>query len=338
VSGNKDFEIEDSKKHNDDAVEKHVQTLSCSFSLRTYSTIANIVIFSYIVFTAIRLFKENVLTKEKSTQLVLTSLGFLSHYFWLMANFGRTVEDLGVLNENEKFFKSLEKTFETSKTKLFTPGAGTIKFTDVSFSYNSQERLLCNFNLTIRPKEKVAFVGPSGSGKSTLVKLILGFYPLTSGKIEIDGQDIAKTDLDSLRKNITYISQNTKLFDQTILYNIGYGNNTTREHVENFITRVGIRDVFANLPNGLETNAGINGDNLSGGQKQVVHILRGFLQNNNIVILDEPTSAIDIKHTAIIKNLIRKLSVGKTLILITHESEMLSLVDRRIDMRSLCFS
>ena len=217
----------------------------------------------------------------------------------------------------------------------FIPGSGLIEFKNVSFGYTNKKIIFNNFNLTINPYEKIAFIGPSGSGKSTLIKLLLGFYPLKSGKIYIDEQDISKLSLDSLRKNITFITQNTKLFDKSIYYNINYGNNKQKHEIDNFINSIGINNIFNNLPNGLYTKAGINGDELSGGQKQIVHILRGFLNNNNIVILDEPTSSIDVYHKNIIKNLIKQLSKGKTLILITHEEDMLDLVDKSYNLQSI---
>ena len=192
-------------------------------------------------------------------------------------------------------------------------------------------------NLTLNPGDKIAFVGPSGSGKSTIVKLLLGFYPITGaeGKIEIDNQEPSKLSLDSLRKHITFISQNTKLFDESIYYNINYGNNKTKQEINEYVKNVGVMGIFKNLPNGLNTKAGINGDNLSGGQKQAVHILRGFLSNNKIAILDEPTSAIDYENKKVIKELIRKVSKNRTLILITHEDDMLDLVDKSINVTTL---
>jgi len=331
VSGLKDYEIEDGKKINLGTVKKHNKTLECLASVRRYSTATNAVVFIIIAITVDRLYNEKVFTKEESAQMIFTTLAFLNNFYYLMINSANIIEDLGLLHENEQFLESIESKI-SPRTTEFQPGDGMIVFTDVTFGYPERQPIFNNFNLTINPKDKIAFVGPSGSGKSTLMKLLLGFYPLSNGKIEIDSQNINEISLDSLRKNITYISQNTKLFDENIYYNISYGNNKSNEEIDNIVENIGIKDIFANLPNGLFTNVGINGDQLSGGQKQVIHILRGFMVNHNVVILDEPTSAIDINHAKTVKELIRTLSRDKTLILITHENSMLDLVDRQIDL------
>ena len=334
VSGLKDYEVKDGKKINNIAQEKHKKIMECITLVRYYSTITNSIVFIFIILAVNKLYKDNIFNKEISSQMILTTLNFMGNFYWLMVNFSNIVEDYGILYDNEKFLESIESKIKESNIE-FIPGSGLIEFKNVSFGYTNKKIIFNNFNLTINPYEKIAFIGPSGSGKSTLIKLLLGFYPLKSGKIYIDEQDISKLSLDSLRKNITFITQNTKLFDKSIYYNINYGNNKQKHEIDNFINSIGINNIFNNLPNGLYTKAGINGDELSGGQKQIVHILRGFLNNNNIVILDEPTSSIDVYHKNIIKNLIKQLSKGKTLILITHEEDMLDLVDKSYNLQSI---
>lgn len=334
ISGLKDYEINDGKKINNVSLKKHRRTLYCINRVRSYSTGVSVVIFVFILITALRLHKQNVLSKEASAQLILTTITFIGNFYWMMLNFSNIIEDLGLLNETEKFLESIESKVKPRST-LFESKNGDIKINNVTFGYPKRKSIFTNFNLFIPAGTKIAFTGPSGSGKSTLIKLLLGFYPLQNGNIEIDNQDINDVSLDSLRKNVTYISQNTKLFDKSIYYNINYGNNKTKQEIDTFIENIGIQDIFNNLTNGFNTRAGINGDQLSGGQKQLVHILRGFIGDNNIIILDEPTSAIDIYHKQIIKNLIRKLSENKTLILITHEKDMLDLVDVQIDISSI---
>lgn len=334
ISGLKDYEINDGKKINNVSLKKHRRTLYCINRVKSYSTGVSVVIFVFILVTALRLHKQNLLSKEGSAQLILTTITFIGNFYWMMLNLSNIIEDLGLLNETEKFLESIESKIKP-RTTPFNSKNGDIKINNITFGYPNRKSIFKNFNLFIPSGTKIAFTGPSGSGKSTLIKLLLGFYPLQTGNIEIDNQNINDVSLDSLRKNVTYISQNTKLFDKSIYYNINYGNNKTKKEIDAFIASIGIQDIFNNLTNGFNTRAGINGDQLSGGQKQLVHILRGFLTNNNIIILDEPTSAIDVYHKEIIKNLIRKLSENKTLILITHEKDMLDLVDVEINIANI---
>jgi ABC-type multidrug transport system fused ATPase/permease subunit len=332
ISGRKNQEIIEGKQLVEKDLQRNTKTLSCLANVRVTSIFTNILCFIVIASTIIR----KKVDKQKSTEMILTTLILLSNFYYLMISTSIITEDLGTINENEKFLRKLQTTIQP-RTIEFIPGEGKIVFTNVTFAYADRQPVIKNMNLTLNPGDKIAFVGPSGSGKTTIVKLLLGFYPITNaeGKIEIDNQEPSKLSLDSLRKHITFISQNTKLFDESIYYNINYGNNKTKQEIDKYVKNVGVMRIFKNLSNGLNTKAGINGDNLSGGQKQAVHILRGFLSNNKIAILDEPTSAIDYENKKVIKDLIRKVSKNRTFILITHEDDMLDLVDKSIDVTTL---
>ena len=207
---------------------------------------------------------------------------------------------------------------------------GCIIINNLNFSYNENNKLFNNFYLTIKNNEKIAIIGKSGNGKSSLIKIIMGYYNVPNNTIYIGDRDINSYDLNNLRKQISYVNQNSKLFNKTILENIQYGNNATNEDVVNLCKKIKIYNIFENLKDGFYTNVGIEGNNLSGGQRQLVHILRCIFQNSKIVILDEPTSAIDKENSLNIVNALKELSKNKTLILITHDEDILSMVDRRI--------
>jgi len=211
---------------------------------------------------------------------------------------------------------------------------GNIIINNLNFAYNKNKKLFKNFYLTIKDKEKVAIIGPSGNGKSSLIKIIMGYYSVSNNTIFIDDKDINSYNLNDLRKQISYVNQNSKLFNKSVYENIQYGNDSTKDDIDNLCKKIKIDNIFKNLKNGLETNVGIDGNNLSGGQRQLVHILRCICQKNKIVILDEPTSAIDKENTNNIINIIDELSKNSTLILITHDESILSLVDRVIKLDS----
>jgi len=170
--------------------------------------------------------------------------------------------------------------------------SGDINIKHLNFSYNNKV-IFNDFNLDIKDKDKVAIIGHSGLGKSTLFKLITGYYKVDDNMIYINGNDINSYDLDDLRKKISYVNQNNQLFNGSVLQNIQYGNNLSHDDIVKIINDIGLKDIFKNLGNGLYTNVGVNGNKLSGGQKQMIHILRCFGKNNKIILLDEPTTSLD---------------------------------------------
>ena len=237
-----------------------------------------------------------------------------------------------ITNNNSKSDNSNNKLDkEIFKNKL---NSGNIVINNLSFEYTKNNYIFKNFYLTIKNNERVAIIGNSGNGKSTLIKLIMGYYKVPNGTIYIDGRDINSFDVTELRKDIIYVNQNTKLFNTTILKNIQYGNDMTEKEINEIIKRIKVDGIFKNLKDGLHSESGIEGSKLSGGQRQIVHLLRNIGKNNKIIILDEPTSAIDVENKENIINAIKELSKNKTLILITHDKKLLSLTNRIIKLES----
>ena len=195
-----------------------------------------------------------------------------------------------------------------------------IKFKDVIFSYdNENEDVLKGINLEIKGGKMSALVGHSGSGKSTIMNLIPRFYNIKSGDIEIDNQSIYKTKISSLRKQISLVSQDTTLFDDTIRNNIAYANldASDKEIVE--AARLSNCEEFINdLPNKYETIIGENGVRLSGGEKQRISIARAMLKKSQIILLDEATSSLDSETEEKIQSAINILTKNKTTIVIAH--------------------
>jgi ABC-type multidrug transport system fused ATPase/permease subunit len=232
---------------------------------------------------------------------------------------------LGLFNENNKFMNELRDIKFIDRPKI-TIDKGDIIINDVTFSYDDKI-IFENLNLRIKSNSRVAFVGSSGSGKSTLIKLIIGFYKPKSGKIQIDDKNIHDFDMDSYRSQISYIHQNTILFNRSVYENIIYGKDIERDKVNDLIRELKIDKIFKKLKDGIETKVGVNGSNLSGGQRQCIHLLRALLIDNKIIIMDEPTSAIDYEHKKTIMEIIEKISKDKTLILITHDPSNLDFMD-----------
>ncbi len=196
---------------------------------------------------------------------------------------------------------------------------GEIQFKDVSFAYDPERKVLRNINFSIHEGRTVAVVGPSGAGKSTLSRLLYRFYDTQEGSIFIDGQDITQVTQASLRNTIGIVPQDTVLFNDTIRYNIRYGNpRATDAEVENAAKLASIHDFIVSLPQGYETRVGERGLKLSGGEKQRVAIARTVLKNPKILVLDEATSALDIKTEREIQAALVEVAKNRTTLVIAH--------------------
>lgn len=195
----------------------------------------------------------------------------------------------------------------------------SIRFNNISFSYNDEKEILHNLSLEVPKGETVAIVGNSGGGKSTLANLIPRFYDVNEGEITIDGVNIKNITLDSLRKNIAMVFQDNFLFTGTIRENIMMGNpNATEKDLAQAIQSAHLEEMLAELPDGLDTVLGERGTTLSGGQRQRVAIARAMVKKSPIVILDEATSALDNKSEAIVQKALDNLIQNKTVFVIAH--------------------
>ena len=195
-----------------------------------------------------------------------------------------------------------------------------IKFENIIFNYDDDEKIvLNNINLTFEGRKMTALVGHSGSGKSTILNLIPRFYNAKSGEIKIDNQSIYGVTLESLRKNISLVSQETTLFDDTIKNNIKYANNNaTDEEILKVAKLSNSHDFIEKLPNKYETIIGENGFKLSGGEKQRISIARAMIKESEIILLDEATSSLDSETESKIQEALNVLTNNKTTIVIAH--------------------
>lgn len=198
-------------------------------------------------------------------------------------------------------------------------GGGRIAFNDVSFHYEGDRAALDDITFAAEPGETIALVGPSGAGKSTVLNLIPRFYDVTSGSVEIDGQDIRGLSLQSLRAPIAIVTQDPFLFDDTIAANIAYGKQDASEaEIEAAARAAAAHDFIMEIPEGYASLAGEGGARLSGGQRQRIAIARAMLKNAPILLLDEATSALDTRSEAQVQQALRTLMKNRTTIVIAH--------------------
>ena len=207
---------------------------------------------------------------------------------------------------------------------------GNIRFEDVTFEYpDDHNQVFEHLNLSIGQGEKVAIVGPSGGGKTTLCNLIPRFYDTTCGTITIDGMDIKKIALKSLRGHIGMVQQEVYLFSGTVFENIAYGKpGASRSEVTEAAKKAGAHEFIEELKDGYDTYVGERGVKLSGGQKQRISIARVFLKNPSMIILDEATSALDNESEFAVAKSLNALAEGRTTLTIAHRLSSIQNADR----------
>lgn len=233
----------------------------------------------------------------------------------------------------ERFFEIMDAEVEIEDEPDAVPlvvKEGGIELKDVSFEYpDDHNMVLHNLNLQIRAGERVALVGPSGGGKTTLCNLIPRFYDVTSGEIDIDGQNIRKVTMKSLRDAIGIVQQDVYLFSGSVAENIAYGKpDADMEEIRQAAVMAGADEFIRELKDGYDTYVGERGVKLSGGQKQRISIARVFLKNPPILILDEATSALDNESEMLVGQSLEKLAKGRTTLTIAHRLTTIKDYDR----------
>lgn len=227
--------------------------------------------------------------------------------------------------------KTTPEILDKPGAKTLKVGQGMIEFSKVLFCYHETRKILEDFNLTIKPGEKIALIGPSGAGKTTVIKLLLRNFDLTGGHIFVDGQDIAGVTQESLWQNISLVPQDPVLFHRTLKENIQYGRpGATETEIIKASKMAHCHEFISNLSEGYETYVGERGIKLSGGERQRVAIARAILRNAPILVLDEATSSLDSGSESLIQDALEKLMRDKTVIVVAHRLSTIRKMDRII--------
>lgn len=225
---------------------------------------------------------------------------------------------------------------ETINHKPTSPLNGCIKFSNISFTYpHTEQIILDNFSLEIKCGTTVALVGPSGSGKTTVANLLARFYSTKSGAITIDKQSIDDISLATLRDSISLVSQDVRLFDDTIATNVSYAEHSPdQSRIKDALVAAHAWDFVQSLPEGVETQSGQNGVRLSGGQRQRIAIARAFYKDAPILILDEATSALDTESERNIQVALKQLMRNRTTLVIAHRLSTIEHADKIVVMKN----
>ena len=267
--------------------------------------------------------------------LFITMSGLLFRPLRQIADRFNTLQ-MGMVS-TERIFKILEDDLEINDNGDIKQASfdGLIEFKNVSFSYVENQLVIDDISFTINPGETTAIVGPTGSGKTTITNLITKFYEIDLGSILIDGKNINEFKLENLREKIGVILQDVFLFADTIYNNITlFNNKISIKDVEKSAKDLDIHDFIMSLPGGYDFNVSERGSTLSAGQKQLIAFLRVLVNNPDILILDEATSSIDSYSEDLIKNATKKITKGKTSIIIAHRLSTVESADKIIYMEN----
>ncbi|KAH0562222.1 hypothetical protein GP486_003078 [Trichoglossum hirsutum] len=244
--------------------------------------------------------------------------------------FYRSIQSAMINSERMlELFKEKPTVVDDPHAKILPYCDGEIRFEDVHFSYDGRKPALNGLSFVSPPGTTTALVGESGGGKSTVFRLLFRFYNAQSGSIKIDGHDVRDTTIDSVRKNIGVVPQDTVLFNETLMYNLRYANPlATDEQVYDACRAASIHEKILGFPDGYATRVGERGLRLSGGEKQRVAIARTILKDPKIILLDEATAALDSETEQNIQSALQQLSKGRTMLVIAHRLSTITNADQ----------
>lgn len=329
TTNSKNKEIENIQNSKNKAYKKYVNSelvsSDCSYQLRIFGVAVALLIIGLAVY----LYRTKSMSEELLITTCLISITFINYYEAIIGKFKSSVGYIGKFYEIENYFKEFKLIDRTNDKKLNVT-KGDITFENVGLKYEGKS-VFNNLSFKVEGGSKVEIVGEMGSGKTTILKIIAGLIDY-DGNVYIDGQNIKHIDYDSIMDNVVYIAQHPKLFNKTILYNLTYGTDITEQQVWSFLQKINFTDFFNQFPNKLHTKVGKEGKKISGGQKQILVVIRSLLQNKSIILLDEPTSSLDSKTKQMLIKLLKDLQ-NKTIIVVSHDITIDNIFDTIIKVK-----
>ncbi|EWH08148.1 hypothetical protein DS2_18875 [Catenovulum agarivorans DS-2] len=297
--------------------------------------ISNYLLLFAVAYLSIALWLESSITVGAIAVAVSLSLRLNGMSQWIMWEVSSLFENIGTATDGMRTLAQPRDVQDKPQAQQLNVNQGAIHFNHVDFSYGNV-KVFDNLDLKIQPGEKVGIVGRSGAGKSTLVNLLLRFYDINNGSIQIDGQDVSKIQQESLRSKIGMVTQDTSLLHRSVRENILYGrNDASEDELIAAAKQAEAHDFIQSLTDlqgrtGYDAQVGERGVKLSGGQRQRIAIARVLLKDAPILVLDEATSALDSEVEAAIQDSLYKLMQGKTVIAIAHRLSTIAAMDRLI--------
>ena len=294
----------------------------------------SVITFSIIIGISYYNLCNKIFTPQRFITVSLIIIYFLGFLININSWTPEQLMNLGILKNSEGFLQDIlreKKNKYVKNPKLM----GDIVVDNISYGYGDNDPIFSGFSLRIKNKERVAILGQSGSGKSTLMKLLLGLLPLKGGVITINNVPIQNIEPDVLRSHINYINQRTQLLNGTVLENMKYGNTIDDKKLVALVKKYGLDSNFQSLENGLQSDVGNQGKSMSGGMQKIIMNIRGILKKGNVIVFDEPLAGLDaITRVKMIK-MIDDMTKNKTLVVITHDTEILGIMNKTINLHDM---
>ena len=281
-------------------------------------TVSLFVSLNYLIYYE---YTQKKIDAETLISTFIVTFSIIRLYEKAVLNADRYSDIYGKVLDTENFFNEISRyNMNANKKNINRFKNGDIVFKGVYHKYKDQ-LVLENIDIHIEKGEKVAFVGQIGSGKTTLIKLLLGFQILNMGKITIGDMDVNHISNTQLRENIFYIPQKPKLFNRTLYENITYGieKKPSKESILLLLDDLKLQDIRSVFESKMDRSVGVEGNELSGGQRQIVWLLRAFYRQAPVLVLDEPTAALDPATKILVMDVIKRINIGKTVIIVSHD-------------------
>jgi len=335
INNKEDDTVKENNKLNLEHTSMFQEELIAARNSNAASTVLSVIVFCIILIVGYQKVKQGAMSGIKLGALITVYFMYMHWSLELFHNLPYIFRKFGIWKNNYEFVSNLFKITDASRSS-FVITQGFVELRDVTFQYPSAKvPVLENVNMKIEKGERVAIVGRSGSGKTTIMKLIVGLYNPTRGKILLDGHDAQDIKINEIRQKVNYINQRTTLMNDSILRNIQYGNSATREEVVALLRKYEISDIFSEskIEHGIDAVAGVNGGLLSLGMQKTVIVTRGILRRDSLVyIFDEPVAGLDPDTRKKIMDMITEECAGKTIICVTHSQEIEGFVERVINI------
>ena len=334
LNNQKNSEVSKTQKIQEKHTALYQQQLRLVSAMSLSTSMISVAIFAIIIGLAFWNYKTGVFGSMKFitvTLVIIYFMGFLINMStWTPAELLR----LGIIKNSSEFLAEIlqSKNFEYVKNPNLDGG---IVFNKITYSYGEGKPIFTDFSFSVEKGKKVAILGPSGSGKTTLMKLLLGLHRVSKGGILINGIEISKINPEDLRSQVNYINQRTGLFTGSVLQNMKYGNKISDEKLVALLKKYGLDENFKRLKDGLYSNAGVQGKGMSGGMQKIIMNVRGILRNGKIVVFDEPLAGLDASTRIKMIKMIEEVCRGKTMLVITHDKEILDIMDKVVNLRKI---
>ena len=334
LNNEKNKEIEKTQSVQNEHTGYYNKQLDLINNMQISTCVMSVIAFALIIGIAYYNFAKGIFTSQRFITVSLIVIYFLGFLININSWTPEQLMNLGIVKNSEGFLQDIlrvKKNKYVKNPKL----TGDIVVDNITYGYGNNDPIFSGFSLRIKNKERVAILGQSGSGKSTLMKIILGLLPLKGGVITINNVPIQNIEPDVLRSHINYINQRTQLLNGTVLENMKYGNAIDDKKLVALVKKYGLDINFQSLEQGLLSDVGNQGKSMSGGMQKIIMNVRGILKKGNVIVFDEPLAGLDaITRVKMIK-MIDDMTKNKTLIVITHDKEILGIMNKTINLHDM---